>query len=286
MEMDVSAELERHRSFLVNVAYRIVGSMDEAEDVVQDAFLRATRAEPADIAEPRAWLTTIVGRLALDHLRSARVRRESYVGPWLPEPVVGDPADRITLDDQVSLALTTVLETLSPAERVVYVLHEAFGVPLVEVADIVGRTPDACRQLASRARKHIRERAPRFDPDPVEQARVVDAFRLAVENGDFEALVQLLDDDVVARSDSGGKVKGASLRPLHGPGPVLKGLRAGLRDREDVHGELRPVNGRPGIVAYAGDEVIGVISMVVSGGRITHIDAVLNPDKLHRVNRQ
>src|SRR2546425_4358688 len=147
MEMDVSAELERHRSFLVNVAYRIVGSMDEAEDVVQDAFLRATRAEPADIAEPRAWLTTIVGRLALDHLRSARVRRETYVGPWLPEPVVGDPADRITLDDQVSLALTTVLETLSPAERVVYVLHEAFGVPLVEVADIVGRTPDACRQL-------------------------------------------------------------------------------------------------------------------------------------------
>jgi len=284
--MDVTAELERHRSFLIGVAYRIVGSMDEAEDVVQDAFLRATRAEPADIAEPRAWLTTIVGRLALDHLRSARVQRESYVGPWLPEPVVGDPADRVTLDDQVSLALTTVLETLSPAERVVYVLHEAFGVPLVEVAGIVGRTPDACRQLASRARKHIRERAPRFDPDPVEQARVVDAFRRAVEIGDFEALVQLLDDDVVARSDSGGKVKGASLRPLRGPGPVVKGLRAGLRDRHDVHGEVRPVNGRPGIVAYDGDEVIGVISMVVEGGRITHIDAVLNPDKLRRVDRQ
>ncbi|MCU1374030.1 MAG: polymerase, sigma-24 subunit, subfamily, partial [Actinomycetia bacterium] len=210
--MDVAAELTRHRSFLVGVAFRILGSMDEAEDVVQDAFLRASRAEPDDILEPRAWLTTVVGRLALDQLRSARVRRESYVGPWLPEPVVGDPADRLTLDEQVGLALTTVLETLSPAERVVYVLHEAFGVPLSEVAEIVGRTPAACRQLASRARRHVRDRSPRFDADPVEQSRVVEAFRVAAVAGDVEALARLLDEDVVGRADSGGFVPNAGHR--------------------------------------------------------------------------
>src|SRR5687767_6562656 len=200
--------------------------MDEAEDVVQEAFLRAARADTGEVREPRAWLTTVVGRLALDELRSARVRRESYIGPWVPEPVVGDPADRITLDEQVGLALTAVLETLSPAERVVYVLHEAFGVPLSEVAGIVGRSPEACRQLASRARRHVRDRAPRFDTDPAEQRRVVEAFRRAVEDGDMDALGALLDEDVTIRTDSGGKVPRAGRRPLQGRSKVLKGIRA------------------------------------------------------------
>jgi RNA polymerase sigma-70 factor (ECF subfamily) len=281
--MDVAAELTRHRSFLVGVAFRILGSMDEAEDVVQEAFLRAARADTADVLEPRAWLTTVVGRLALDHLRSSAAQRESYIGPWLPEPVVGDPADRVTLDDQVSLALGTVLQTLTPAERVVYVLHEAFAVPLNEVAAIVGRTPAACRQLASRARRHVQERAPRFDTDPTEQARVVEAFRIAVEAGDMEALARLLDDDVVGRSDSGGLVKGAQRAPLHGRSKVLKGIRAGIRTFEDFHSEVRPVNGRPGLVGYVGDAVVAVVDVTVETGRITHIDITLNPDKLRRV---
>jgi RNA polymerase sigma-70 factor (ECF subfamily) len=283
--MDVAAELTAHRPFLLGVARRILGSQDEAEDVVQEAFLRATRAEPQDIAEPRAWLTTVVGRLALDQLKSARVRRESYVGPWLPEPVVGDPADRITLDEQVSLALATVLETLSPAERVVYVLHEAFGVPLHEVAGIVGRTPDACRQLASRARKHVQAGAPRFDTDPVEQRRVVEAFRVAVEAGDMTALAELLDEDVVGRADSGGLVPNAGRKPLHGRNKVLKGIKAGARGFDGFTTEVRPVNGRPGIVGYVGDTVIAVVDLTVESGLITHIDIVVNPDKLRRVGR-
>ena len=281
--MDVAAELTEHRPFLIGVARRILGSTDEAEDVVQEAFLRATRAEPKDIAEPRAWLTTVVGRLALDQLRSARARRESYVGPWLPEPVVGDPADRITLDEQVSLALGTVLETLSPAERVVYVLHEAFGVPLSEVAGIVGRSPEACRQLASRARRHVQERAPRFDTDPAEQARVVEAFRVAVEAGDMEALALLLAEDVTGQNDSGGLVPGASRKPIQGRSKVLKGIKAGVRTFEDFRTELRTVNGRPGIVGYVGDTVIAVVDLTVETGLITHIDIVVNPDKLRHV---
>jgi RNA polymerase sigma-70 factor (ECF subfamily) len=282
--VDVAHELTEHRPFLLGVARRILGSADEAEDVVQEAFLRATRAASDDIAEPRAWLTTVVGRLALDQLRSARARRESYVGPWLPEPVVGDPADRITLDEQVSLALGTVLETLSPAERVVYVLHEAFGVPLSEVAGIVGRTPEACRQLASRARRHVQDRAPRFDTDPAEQARVVEAFRVAVEAGDMEALAQLLDEDVSGQNDSGGLVPGAGRKPLQGRSKVLKGIKAGMRAFEDFHTEVRPVNGKPGIVGYVGNTVIAVVDLTVETGVITHIDIVVNPDKLRHVS--
>jgi RNA polymerase sigma-70 factor (ECF subfamily) len=281
--VDVAAELQAHRPFLVGVARRMLGSGDEAEDIVQEAFLRASRAEPRDIAEPRAWLTTVVSRLALDHLKSARVRREAYVGPWLPEPVVGDPADRITLDEQVSLALTTVLETLSPAERVVYVLHEAFGVPLAEVATIVGRTPDACRQLASRARRHVQAGAPRFDTDPVEQRRVVEAFRVAVEAGDVAALAQLLDEDVVGRADANGLVPGAGRKPLQGRTKVLKGIKAGARGFAGFTTEVRPVNGKPGIVGYLGEVVIAVLDLTVESGLITHIDIVVNPDKLRRV---
>lgn len=282
--MDVTAELTRHRPYLLGIARRILGSTDEAEDVVQEAFLRAARAEPREIDEPRAWLTTVVGRLALDQLRSARSRRESYVGPWLPEPVVEDPADRITLDEQVSLALGTVLETLSPAERVVYVLHEAFGVPLNEVAGIVGRSPEACRQLASRARRHVQERAPRFDTDPTEQARVVEAFRAATLAGDLGALARLLDDDVVARTDGGGKVKGAGIRPLHGRTKVLKGMKAALRNAGTFTGDVRRVNGRPGLVASKDGEVFAVVDLTVRDGRVAAIDMVLNPDKLRRVS--
>src|SRR5207248_2695701 len=156
-----------HRRYLVAVAYRVLGSVDEAEDAVQDCYLRITSTDPEAVANPRAWLTTVVGRIALDRLRALRSRRESYPGTWLPEPVVelADPADRVGIADQVSMALLTVLETLSPAERVVYVLHEAFAVPLSEVAAIVGRSPAACRQLAVRARRHVRARAPRYDAD-------------------------------------------------------------------------------------------------------------------------
>jgi RNA polymerase sigma-70 factor, ECF subfamily len=288
--MDVAAELDRHRGLLFAVAYRMLGSRQDAEDVVQDAFVRARRAVDAgdlDIAEPRAWLTRIVSRLALDALTSARARRESYIGPWLPEPLVTttgsapevDPADRVTLDEQVSVAFLRVLESLSPAERAVYVLHEAFAMPFDQVADIVGRTPAACRQLASRARRHVQEAAPRFDPDPDEQARVVAAFRDACETGDMEGLAALLDEDAVLRADGGGVVTAAP-RPVVGRDKVVRALAAGLRSSPGL--SLRPVwvNGQPGLLGrYSGDMPV-VVGFTVAGGRITEVDLVANPDKL------
>ena len=282
--MDLAAELARHRDFLVGVAYRLLGSVHAAEDVVQDAYLRAERAGTDEVREPRAWMTRVVTRLALDELRSARVRRETYVGPWLPEPLVApvdegaDPADRVTLDDQVSLALLTVLETLSPAERAVYVLHEAFGVPLQEVARIVGRTPEACRQLASRARRHVQDRAPRFDADPDQQARVVEAFKAAAEQGDLDTLAALLDEGVVVRADGGGVVT-AARKPITGRDRVLRTFAAGLRGAQDVSVRTVLVNGDPGLLVRL-DGQVAVLAFVVADGRITHIDIVANPEKL------
>ncbi len=297
--MDVAAELDRHRPYLVGVAYRMLGSVHAAEDVVQEAYVRAERAERVgqdggEIAEPRAWLTRIVTRLALDELRSARSRRESYTGPWLPEPLVGpvvgpgaplapssapaDPGDRITLDEQVTFALMTVMESLSPAERAVYVLHEAFGIPLSEVAPLVGRTPAACRQLASRARRHLAERAPRFDPDPGDQARVVAAFRHAAETGDIDALAHLHDDDVRLVADGGGVVN-AARRPVEGYDRVVKTVAAFFRVAQTATFELVVVDGQPGLLTRYGDQ-LAVLAFVVHGGRITHIDVVANPEKL------
>ena len=287
--MDVAAELAEHRRYLVGVAYRLLGSVHAAEDVVQEAYVRAERAlRPGadDIVEPRAWLTRIVTRLALDELKSARSRREAYTGPWLPEPLVapggaadpGDPGDRVTLDEQVTFALMTVMESLSPAERAVYVLHEAFGVPLNEVAAVVGRSPAACRQLASRARRHLAERSPRFDPDPGEQARVVAGFRHAAETGDVDALARLLDDDVRLVTDGGGVVN-ASRRPVLGRDRVVRTLVAALASAADLRLEPVDVDGQPGLVARYGGQA-AVLAFVVLGGRITHVDVVANPEKL------
>jgi RNA polymerase sigma-70 factor (ECF subfamily) len=287
--VDRIAEYAQHRDYLVRVAYRMLGSVDEAEDVVQDALIRAARADGSDIREPLAWLTRIVTNLALDRLKSARRTRETYVGPWLPEPVIGppwareqiDPADRVTLDEQISLALLTVLETLSPAERAVYVLHEAFAVPLSEVATIVGRSPDAVRQLAVRARRHVQDRAPRFDPDPSEQAGVVAAFARATLDGDLDALAQLLDEDVVFRSDGGGVVRAAA-RPVEGRARVLDIVKASLRNTPNLVFEHRLVNGDAGLVGRF-DGGAAVFAFVVDGGRISRIDVVANPNKLGRL---
>jgi RNA polymerase sigma-70 factor (ECF subfamily) len=279
-----------NRDYLVRVAYRMLGSIEEAEDVVQEALVRAGRAQSADIVEPLAWLTKIVTNVALDHLKSARVRRESYVGPWLPEPDVGsewnsarqvDPADRVTLDDQISLALMTVLESLSPAERAVYVLHEAFSLPLADVAEIVGRSRQACRQLAVRARAHVREQSPRFTAGRDEQERVVGAFQSACESGDFEQLAELLDTAVVFRSDGGGVVS-AAVRPISGRKPVVNTLRSALRSSPDLTLRRREVNGQPGLVAHFGANT-AVLAFVIDAGRITHIDVVANPNKLRHV---
>ncbi len=274
------------RPRLLRLAYSELGDLGEAEEVVQEAWLRLERTDAETIENLDGWLTRVVGRLALDRLRSARARRETYVGPWLPEPVAStepaaDPADRVTLDESVSYALLTVLEQLSPAERTAFVLHEVFDLPFAEVAEIVGRKPEAVRQLASRARRHVSDERPRFDASPDEHDRAVRAFAEAVAEGDLGKLVAVLDPDVVWTSDGGG-VATASLKPLRGGQRVARAWAALSRRSLRAPAEVT-LNGRLGLLLPSRDGHRAAISFVVAGGRIARIDAVRNPSKLRRL---
>jgi RNA polymerase sigma-70 factor (ECF subfamily) len=276
---------EAHRGRLLRVAYATVGSVPEAEDCVQEAWLRLQAQDPASIRDLGAWLTTTVSRLAYDTLGSARVRRERYVGSWLPEPLVedldDDPAQRVTLDESVSMALLVVLERLSPAERTAFLLHDVFGLAFEEVADVVGRTPAAVRQLASRARKHVEDGRPRFPPTPAEQRRLVTAFAEACGNGDVQQLVALLDPDVVWRADGGGKATAA--HPAKGGAQDVTRLLLALARRPPRSVRMASVNGAPGLVMRDADGVLTVIAFTVDAGRITALDVMRNPDKLTTV---
>jgi RNA polymerase sigma-70 factor (ECF subfamily) len=286
------------RPRLLRLAYSELGDVGEAEDVVQEAWLRLERSDAAAIENLEAWLVRVVGRLALDRLRSARARRETYVGPWLPEPLTSaaasdpahpsdpsdlmDPADRVTLDESVSYALLTVLEQLSPAERTAFVLHDVFGLSFGEVAEVVGRTPEAVRQLASRARRHVHDGHPRFAASTDEHDRAVRAFARAVAGGSIEGLVAVLDPDVVWTSDGGGKVS-ATRVPVHGGDRVARAWAALSRRFAGAPIEVE-LNGRLGLVLPSRDGHRAAVSFVVDdAGRITRIDAVRNPEKLRHL---
>ncbi|MEA2282611.1 MAG: polymerase sigma-70 factor, subfamily [Solirubrobacteraceae bacterium] len=275
---------EVQRPHLLRVAYGQLGSRAEAEDVVQEAWLRLERAGADDIRDLRAWLTTTVNRLALDTLRSARVRRERYVGPWLPEPVVdADPADRVTLDESIGTALLVVLETLSPGERVAFVMHDVFGYDFAAVAEVLGTTPEAARQQASRGRRRVRDGRPRFPATREQQQRIVAAFLLAAAEGDADALVALLHPDAVMRADGGGVVN-APRKPIEGAGRVARTTIALARHGGDAAGaRIVDVNGMPGVIFHGADGIPGVVSFTVDDGRITAIDVVRNPDKLREL---
>jgi RNA polymerase sigma-70 factor (ECF subfamily) len=285
------AQFERHRGRLWAVAYRITGSVADADDAVQEAWLRWQGLPEGEAAEPRAYLTTVVSRICYDLLGSARARRESYVGPWLPEPVIADdreqdPQDRVTLDESVGMALLAVLERLTPAERTAFVLHDVFAVPFAEIAEVVGRTPEAVRQLASRARKQVRDHGPRRSVDRGEHRRAVDAFLAAATAGDFDRLLSILDPDVVWRSDGGGKVFAARV-PVVGGDKVARFVQGILRgaDPQTTSVLVRDVNGAPGLVLVdAAGKPLGVFAFSVHGGRITEVDAVINPDKLRHLD--
>ena len=288
---DLAAQFEALRPRLLRVAYGQLGSLSEAEDVVQEAWLRLERAEPDAIENLPAWLVTVVGRLALDALGSARMRRERYVGPWLPEPVVGtaegedvDPADRVTLDETVSHALLFVLERLSPAERTAFILHDVFGYSFAEIGDVVGRSPAAARQLASRARRHVVEQRPRHSGTREEQQRAVAAFAAAAKEGDIDGLLAVLDPDVVMRSDGGG-IRQAARKPLVGADRVSRALAA-LSRKYGEGSEIRfaDVNGDPGlVVADREADDMSVIAFTVDDGRITTVHMQRNPEKLRHV---
>jgi RNA polymerase sigma-70 factor (ECF subfamily) len=281
---DLAVRFEALRPQLTRVAYGILGSVAEAEDVVQEAWLRLGRTDPAAIDDLRAWLTTVTGRLALDALGSARRRRESYVGEWLPEPLVEeyDAEENPTLDDSVSTALLVVLERLSPAERTAFLLHDVFDLPYEKVAAAVGRSPAAVRQLASRARAHVEQGKPRFPADSDEEARIVAAFATAWQEGDHQALLGLLDPDAIMRSDGGGRVPSAG-KPLLGSERIARALvafvRSAERRQEEPRARFARVNGATGLVIHDRYST-SVVSLTIDGGRIAAVDIVRNPEKL------
>jgi RNA polymerase sigma-70 factor, ECF subfamily len=281
--MTAAERFAQARPRLLRLAYSELGDLGEAEDVVQEAWLRLERVRAEEIENLDGWLTTVVGRLALDRLRSARVRREAYVGPWLPEPIVSDDlADRVTLDESVSYALLTVLEQLGPAERTAFLLHDVFDMPFGEVAEVVGRTPEAVRQLASRARRHVKRERPRFAASHDEHDRVVRAFAQAAAEGDLQGLVTVLDPDVVWTSDGGGRAT-AARTPLHGGARVARAWATLGRKAPQGPIEIQ-LNGRLGLLLAGGDGQRAALSFVVSEGRIARIDAIRNPEKLRRVS--
>ncbi|BCJ69645.1 RNA polymerase sigma factor SigJ [Polymorphospora rubra] len=275
---------QEHRRYLFAVAYRLLGSVSDAEDAVQEAYLRLRRAAPADLVNPRAWLTTVTSRICLDMLGSARARREAYVGTWLPEPLAGyddtDLGDTVALRESVRTAVLLVLETLSPAERVAFVLHDAFGMDFERLAVVVDRSPAACRQLASRARRRVREEAPPRKPvSAQEHQRVVAAFTAASTDGDLSELVHLLDPRVVLRSDGGGAVP-AARKPVYGHERVLTLLSWLARRYAGVGLKPVPLAGGPGFVLELDGAVCGVIGVEVADGRIAELNLVVNPAKL------
>lgn len=274
------AHFEELRPRLFGVAYGLLGSVAEAEDVVQDAWIRLQRTNIDGIEDLTGWLVTTTSRLALDVLRAARTRREAYVGPWLPEPVetAPDPADSVSLADSMSWAMLIVLETLSPAERAAFVLHDVFGLNFDEVGTALGRTPAACRKLASRAREHVEQRQPRFDVDPRAHRAVVDAFSEATRSGDLDSLLGLLDPDAVLTSDGGGLVR-AARNPIRGADKVARFLIGVSRKYADRSHRPITINGSPALVTVGGGIVDGVIALGIEDGRITTVDYLRNPQK-------
>ena len=297
---DADRVFDEHRGLLISVAYRVLGSVTDAEDAVQEAWLRWSGVDHTEVDDPRAFLVRVTTRLAIDRLRRAKARRESYVGPWLPEPVLTgrgssgqDPSEDAVTAESVSMAMLVVLETLSPLERAVFVLREAFGMPYSEIADVLGRKEEAIRQLAKRARDHVRERRTRFDADHTEQRRVTERFLEATAGGDLEALMAVLSPGVVLVADGGGRAL-APRRPVRGAEKVARFLVAvvgeeqtarflrsvGVEPSGEVRVRLAPVNGETGVVIHAGDEPISALVLEVSGGLVRTIRLVANPEKL------
>jgi len=275
---------EEHRPLLLGLAYRLLGSMWDAEDVVQDAYMRWSRADRSDVEEPRAYLITIVSRLALDQLRSARVTREAYTGPWLPEPVSAEefgPMERAELRDTLSYATLHMMERLSPPERAVFVLREAFDLPYDAIAEIIDGNAAGARQLHHRAVQRMAAGRDRFEPAPADHSELLGRFLDAATSGDLDTLKELLAEDVVAWNDGGGKVR-AALRPVDGRDRVFAFI-AGLLARYEVGApEIIEANGAPAVwISVDGGEQL--VAFDVRDGRVHGIFAVMNPDKLGRI---
>ena len=286
IEVDDLFRAQRRRLF--SIAYRMLGTVSDAEDVVQEAFARYQRLDRDAVDSPPAFLTTMVTRIAIDQLRSARMRREHYVGAWLPEPLVGDDGEADELADSLSMAFLVLLESLSPVERAVFLLHEVFDYRYGEIAPIVGRTEEHCRQIAHRARRHVEARRPRFEPSAAAREELARRFFAAWQEGDTESLLEMLSEDCVMYGDGGGKAPALG-RPLYGRRRVARTLSRFARIAEQLGVRLEPatVNGQPGARFIGPDGgLLNVLALDISGdGRIHAVRAVANPDKLSHLGR-
>ena len=278
---------ETYRPLMFSIAYRMLGSAMEAEDIVQEAFLRYRSVPPESIESPRAFLSTMVTRLCINVLQSSRAKRETYIGPWLPEPILtgeGETPSPASTYESISMAFLVLLESLTPVERAVFLLREVFDYEYAEIAEIVGKEEATCRQLFSRAKKHIAEHRPRFKPSPDEHRQILERFGQAVGEGNLEGLIQMLADDVTMWADGGGKTRGAAIHPLHGREAVAQFVLASVRFLgENASYKIETVNAEPAIVLRVDDQPFVVISIGVEGNEIRQIWVVGNPDKLKRV---
>ena len=274
------------RPLLFAIAYRMLGSVADAEDVVQDAYLRWQQTPDEEIRAPRAYLTTIVTRLAINQLQSARVQRESYVGPWLPEPLVTehapDPTEPVELAESLSMAFMLMLERLSPIERAVLLLHDVFDFDYAEIARIVDKSETNCRQLLSRAKKHLGTAEARFDADPAQAERLLQRFNTAANAGDVDGIVAVLAEDITLWTDGGGRARGATLAPVHGAENVARFVADVLRRHVPAERTVRltRINGQPGFLVYVGGRAHAAVIFEVREARIQAIYSISNPDKL------
>jgi len=282
---ELAEEFEKHRPHLRTVAYRMLGSASEAEDAVQESWIRLGRAEVNEVENLRAWLTTVVARVCLDMLRTRKSRREDSLDTHVPDPVITradrSPESEAMLADSVGLALLVVLETLEPAERLAFVLHDVFGMTFDEIAPIVDRTAVAARQLASRARRRVQGRAPNADHDLRQQRRIIDAFMAAASKGDFEGLVAVLDPDIVLRADGGALT--ALSRVVRGASAVA--AQAATFSKSGLSNQLVLVNGNLGVVSRRPDgRVFSVVGFTIAGGKVVEIDILADPERLSRLD--
>lgn len=273
---------QQHRDYLFAIAYRMLGTASDADDVLQEAWLRSRAGDEA-LENPRGWLVTVVTRLCLDRLRELKRRREDYIGPWLPEPLLTQPDSRAELAESVSLAFLTLLETLNPVERAVFLLRQVFNYDYPEIAAVVEKSEANCRQLFHRAQQHVDAGRPRYDASPEAQGRIVQAFVQAASSGDMKAMLALLKDDVALYSDGGGKALSA-IKPLHGAQTVAS-FFLGLASRTppDTRAETAVVNGHVALLLYQGEGITTVMVLESEAGKITNIRVVRNPDKLTRI---
>jgi RNA polymerase sigma-70 factor (ECF subfamily) len=283
---------EDHRPYMFAIAYRMLGSITEAEDILQEAFLRYQAASTRQIVSLKAILSTIVTRLCLNRLKSAQLQRETYLGPWLPEPLLTDTDEQFDavhqaeLHESLSLAFLVLLEQLTPLERAVFLLHQVFDYEYAEIATMIGKEEATCRQLFSRAKRHIAEHRPRFKSTPEAHRQMLQRFVEAISRGDLDRLLQLLSDDVMLWADGGGKARGAAIHPLHGHEAVARFLLASPRlVAGPIHASVMDVNGEPALVLRAEGSVHTVMTISLDHERVYEIRLIGNPDKLRGMNR-